>query len=323
MTATTTDQLSAQDEQQVRDTLLAFYRASTSGNLAFFDNHFHHVETGMPWPPPFAPDNVPMFTPPGIITADESLFIGTDNEFKVTHKDIKQFWSDVFKSLKAKGTKYPNGGLRLTQGKNIMISGSGRGRVAWISDQPTMTMVREKPYDVPCRFTGVLVQEDVTRKWTFTHAHLSVATPDEELLGYFSSVEKSDLAQGNQQALIASFFALLKAQQLPAERWTSYFGDQLVATWDKHKGKGHAVAAREIGLNFASFGAKVDHLGPQGTGTLLKMTWHLQAMLDKFPGATWEDVDKLILLGQRFVGRIGLKFAYSRNGEALTITVTP
>ncbi len=83
------------------------------------------------------------------------------------------------------------------------------------------------------------------------------------------------------------------------------------------------MAARAIALNFASFGAKVEHLGPQGTGTLLKMTWNLQPMLDKFPGATWEDVDKLIQLGQRFVGRIGLKFTYSRNGEALTITVTP
>src|SRR5690606_23187187 len=93
------------------------------------------------------------------------------------------------------GNKFPDGGLPLRRGSKIMIS--GHGKVAWVADEPTMTLFR----DYKCRLTAVLMWEETTHRWMFTQAHLSLGVPNQNILGFFTPEEMSQIAQVNQPAI--------------------------------------------------------------------------------------------------------------------------
>ncbi|WNG34049.1 nuclear transport factor 2 family protein [Archangium violaceum] len=370
MVATTTDKLSFQDEQSVRNMVQAFYTASTEGNLSFFDNHFHHVErlekttcapTGEYELDPRGHPRPVIECETQVTLIDETVFIGTagksgnePGEFIVTHDKIKDFWKSLFLFLKSiPGNKYPKGGLRLTMGSTVVIS--GHGRVAWVADEPTMWINRHTAIAHKARFTAVLMREDSTNRWTFTQAHLSLGVPNGfpanlpnadpnvntmGLLGIVTADEVLATAGLNQSSLLLATLKFLKAKALPASDWTSALGTSFLPFWASLPAGDHATFARLVAGNYASCGAKLLSLVTINAeaATRITMKWPLGTVLSVIHGSLSPQDKSLVLaeldqtltaLFSKFAGAHELKFQLvrtsSQNGiddDTLTTTVS-
>ncbi|MBN1205863.1 MAG: hypothetical protein JXB05_13175 [Myxococcaceae bacterium] len=329
MLAMTVDRLDDNAEQEVCNMLLALYKASSSGDISFFEKNFFHTERTVRLVPVERAEDVNSFPPgksvpmwgrePKVSLVDETVFVGTaPAEFIMTHANIREFWKSVFQMLKElPGNKYPNGGLPLRRSPRIVIS--GHGRVAWIADEPTLRLSR----DYKCRLTAVLMREEISNRWMFTQAHLSLGVPDQDLMALFTQEEKSQIAQVNQPALLLGSCVYLRQQQIPIKNWLASVGQALQPLWEPFKGKGSGEIAKHLALNLASMGATVHDVSSQGREASIKLTWQLQSMLDRLPGASWADVDEVLAMFKGLAGYVGWRCNVSRQGEAITIKLAP
>jgi hypothetical protein len=136
----------------------------------------------------------------------------------------------------------------------------------------------------------------------------------------FTAEEIREQAQGNVSAL--SLFVLVAARErgeslVDAAR---FLGRTFAPTWDSERGKGAREIARWAALNSVTGGAQLRRLDGDATrATATVAGWPTADDLDYF-GLTQDDADTLYELYGPIAERLGLRYAWRRDGDEVVMT---
>ena len=130
---------------ELRDLMLRFYEATTSGDLSFLERHVSHQ--------------------------DETVFVGTDpNE-----------WWEGFEAfaeaMRAQSEAMGGAGLQIVPGQ---VQAYREGNVGWAIDRDAFFRLPDGR-EIPFRNSCVFVQED--GEWKLIHGHSSIGVRNEEFFG--------------------------------------------------------------------------------------------------------------------------------------------
>jgi hypothetical protein len=136
----------------------------------------------------------------------------------------------------------------------------------------------------------------------------------------FTAEEICEQAKGNASAAILLVLVTARERGESLEEAARFVGRIFAPSWDSERGKGARTIARWAALNAVTCGAELRRLdGDGGRAEATVAGWPSEEDLDYF-GLTREDADALNELYGPIAERLGLGYAWRRDGDAVVLT---
>ena len=136
----------------------------------------------------------------------------------------------------------------------------------------------------------------------------------------FTAEEVCEQAKGNTGAMLLALLAYARDQGRSPADAARFVGRLFAPGWDAEEGKEALVAARWAVLNLASGGAEVRRLaGDAARAEAAVAGWPSEEELAFF-GLTSEEADAAYAIFAPIAERLGLRYAYRRDGDEVTLT---
>lgn len=138
----------------------------------------------------------------------------------------------------------------------------------------------------------------------------------------FPDAEVCDQAKLNARILPLLVMVYAKQQgQTPLDA-LRFLGTIVAPGWDELRGQGALAVARTTALNLASLGATVERLAGDAAQAETTVTgWPTEEDLD-FCSLAREEADALFASWDTIAERLGLSYAWQREGDRVTLSFT-
>ncbi|MEJ2358912.1 MAG: hypothetical protein P8Y13_12675 [Deinococcales bacterium] len=138
----------------------------------------------------------------------------------------------------------------------------------------------------------------------------------------FSNDEVLQQAKSNAEALGVVTMAYLQAKGLPVDDYWRFVSDKFTWGWDSVQGKGALAAMRLFALNMVSVGGTLESVsGDEARAEAVVSSWPSPDMLEAF-GVDKADADHAYAVFDAIATFLGLDYAWRRQGERVTLTLT-
>ena len=129
-------------------------------------------------------------------------------------------------------------------------------------------------------------------------------------------------ARGNAGTFPLVLLAYAREQGRPLEEAAAFVGYKFAPSWAEARGQGAAAAMRWVALNLASGGAEVrDLAGDAARAEATVAGWPAAEDLAAF-GLSRDEGDAFYGVFGPIAESLGLRFAWRRDGEAVTLVLT-
>ncbi len=137
----------------------------------------------------------------------------------------------------------------------------------------------------------------------------------------FTAEEVCEQAKGNAGSVFLALLAYARDQGQSAADAAAVVGRLFAPSWDTERGKGALAAMRWAALNLVACGAVVRRLaGDEARAEAVVTGWPLEEDLAYF-GLSREEGDAVHELMIPIAEYLGLRFAYRRDGDDVTLTM--